>query len=154
MIVQLHNSPHSVLIDDDDFSLISEFTWYHNPEGYALTRKTIGGKRTSIWMHRLIMDAQAGEKIDHIDGDGLNNQRANLRFASAAENMYNRRKNKDASSKYKGVTLVRKTNHWIAGLNYEGKRVYIGYFAIEEDAARAYDQKARELFGEFARTNF
>ena len=152
MIVQLYNSPHSVTIDDEDFPLISQFNWYFNPEGYALTRKTIDGKRTTIWMHRLIMGAQKGEKIDHKDGNGLNNHRENLRFASAGENMYNRRKNKNTSSQYKGVS--RKINRWVASLNYKREKVYIGLFISEEDAARAYDEKARELYGEFANTNF
>jgi hypothetical protein len=152
VLVQLYNSPHSVVIDAADLPLVSQFTWYYNPEGYAMTRKTIEGKRTTIWMHRLIMDANPGQKVDHRDGNGLNNQRANLRFATAANNMQNRRKRKDALSRYKGVTQLA-SGRWHAQIHHERKTYHIGTFDFEEDAARAYDERAAELFGEFARFN-
>jgi AP2 domain-containing protein len=150
--IQLYNSPYFVEIDDADYALISQFTWYYNPEGYAITRKTIEGKRTTIWMHRLIMGAKPGQKVDHKDGSGLNNQRSNLRFATAANNMQNRRKNRNTSSKYKGVTRM-PNGRWHAQVHHQRKTYHIGTFDVEEDAARAYDEKAAELFGEFAHFN-
>lgn len=155
MDIQLYNSPLFVTIDDRDYSLISQYNWYYNPEGYAMTRKTIDGKRTTIWMHRLIMGAQPGQKIDHRDGNGLNNQRSNLRFATAAENMQNRRKQqKAATSKYKGVYWFRPGGKWIARIYFNRKNIHLGLFENEMEAAQAYDTKARELYGDFAHLNF
>lgn len=137
-------------IDDDDFELIGKYKWHahRNWSGhwYALTGFTL--------MHRLIMRPQVGEEIDHIDGNGLNNQRANLRICQSWQNKGNSRKSTGKSSKYKGVTWDKSRNRWTVHIHRENKQFFLGRFDNEREAAQAYDRAAREYFGEFARTNY
>ncbi|MGB8225875.1 MAG: AP2/ERF family transcription factor, partial [Sedimentisphaerales bacterium] len=93
--------------------------------------------------------------IDHGDGDGLNNTRENLSIVTAAENSYNRRKCKnECSSRYKGVSREKKSNRWRAIINYKGIPIRLGYFDNEIEAAKAYDEAAKELYREYAKLNF
>jgi hypothetical protein len=101
-------------------------------------------------MHRVIANAPAELNVDHKDGDGLNNTRANLRIATQKQNSANRRANR--GTQYKGI--YRNKLRFRAEINTADSRHYLGNFKNAEDAARAYDAKAKELFGEFARTNF
>lgn len=91
--------------------------------------------------------------IDHIDGDRSNNKLCNLRSVTQAQNTYNQRKSKaETTSRYKGVSAVGKK--WRANIDFDHKRIHIGYYPTEEEAARAYDTKAKELHGEHACLNF
>ena len=92
--------------------------------------------------------------VDHIDGDRKNNNLSNLRWATAEENQRNRLKQKNTSSIYKGVTYSKKNKKWEARIRINGKNKFIGYFKNEEDAGRAYDEKALQLFGDYAKLNF
>lgn len=105
-------------------------------------------------MHRVIMGLGKDDpqKVDHIDGDGLNNRRANLRTATHAQNMANRT-SRFGSSRYKGVSWNKKAERWSAVLRFQDRSYYLGCFDDEEDAARAYDAKAVELHGEYALLN-
>lgn len=105
-------------------------------------------------MHRFIMECGANQQIDHANGNKLDNRRANLRFATTSQNSANVGKRKDSRNRFKGIHFHRHSGLWQAKIHFNGKRVTIGYFRSDEDAARAYDAKAREVFGEFARTNF
>ena len=145
------------LVDDADYSLVSRFKWYVNPRrrtNYALRfmRKKTGdatSKRGEYLHHLLIGHVQ----VDHRDGNGLNNQRENLRTASGTQNSANRRKMAfPTASKFKGVHLSRK--RWRSRVRLSGKFIECGTFGTEEEAARAYDAMARKVYGEFARTNF
>lgn len=110
------------------------------------------GKR--IYLHRFITGAMAGHSVDHIDGDGLNCQRHNLRMASRKNNNRNRRKtDRPCSTEFKGVDR-RKNGSYRAQISTDGKRKFLGYFADPQDAARAYDAAALQHFGEFACLNF
>jgi hypothetical protein len=143
------------LVDDADFEVLSRHTWtpqHHGRTVYAV--ESFGccggaGRR----MHRMIADAPAGVQVDHRDGDGLNNTRANLRLASGRENQGNRRK-QQSTSRFKGVTRRKPTHAWRAAIRDNGVLVALGTFASEEDAARAYDAAARRIFGGFAALNF
>ena len=90
---------------------------------------------------------------DHIDFDGLNNKKSNLRFCTHQQNMMNKRKCKNLSSKFKGVTWDESSKKWMSRIRYKNKCYPLGRFKNEIDAARAYDKKALELFAEFALTN-
>lgn len=141
------------LVDDEDFEDLNQYKWHAAKFGnnfYAMRNIRIDGKRTSIKMHREIMGRK---NIDHIDHDGLNNQRSNLRVCTHQENHMNRRANINATSAYKGVSFKKQTGRWIAKIHINDKQINIGSFADEVDAARAYNKKAIELFCEFANLN-
>lgn len=105
-------------------------------------------------MHRLIIGAEKGQLVDHRDLDGLNNQRSNLRVCGSAQNALNRVKQKGAfSSQFKGVSKREGQDVWRAAINIAGRRIRLGNFKIEIEAARAYDKAAVEHHGEFANIN-
>lgn len=147
-IVCLENAQGFAMFDVPDTSLISKHKWYKHSNGYAVSEN-------KIYMHRLIMKAQNEDShhIDHIDGNGLNNRRCNLRLCSQSQNMMNQRKTR-GTSKYKGVHIDKRTSKWIANIKVNRKTIYLGTYKNEDDAAHAYDQAARKHFGKFARTNF
>lgn len=134
------------IIDDEDFKKVKQFSWFCNEWGYALYRG--GNPKKNIRMHRLILDAPKNLEVDHINGNKLDNRRENLRLATKSQNQWNRNKTKITVSKFKGV--FKSKNRWQVKI----KQIYIGSFKTEHQAALAYDLWARDLFGEFAGTNF
>lgn len=140
------------IIDNEDAALISQYKWQADRDGRTwYARRTIslpGGGRKTQKMHQLIT---GHPRTDHRNGDGLDNRRANLRRATKAQNNRNRRKT-IGYSKYKGVGWHE--NRWCAQIKVNGKKIHLGRFISEEDAARAYDAAARREFGEFAALNF
>jgi len=156
------------LVDDEDFEYLSQWKWNvslskKGNTGYAVRSQRYGRIKISICMHRLIMGLENGDKrqVDHIDHDGLNNQKQNLRACTAQENQRNTTSRKNSSSKYLGVRLqkrkLKKTNSEResiqARIRIHGKLIHLGCFNTEEAAALAYNEKALELFGEFANLN-
>lgn len=146
----------TLLIDSEDFDRISGYTWFswfNGYQWYAISHKPKPQKGV-IYLHRFITNALDGQKVDHIDGNGMNNTKRNLRFCTQAQNGFNRGPNKNNTSGYKGVIWDKKNGLWCAQIKFTGKCIRIGRYGSIEDAARAYDSKALELFGEFAYTNF
>lgn len=138
-------------IDDEDYELVIKYRWRAKKRGntwYAESTQ-FGGS-----MHRLVMSAKKGQRVDHRDGFGLNNQKYNLRIATPGQNSWNRAKHKRSSSKYKGVSWSRERRKWEVWICRDYKKIKIGFFEDEIEAAKAYDSKAKELFGEFAFLNF
>lgn len=146
------------LVDDKDFEELSRYKWYaaqrENYTIYAI--RTIGTKpnHKTIRMHRQIMKARKGQQIDHLDGNGLLNVRSNLRLCTNSQNQQNKRKRKNCSSKFKGICWHKNRKKWEVYISLNKKLYYLGYFDDEIEAAKAYDRKAKEFFGEFARLNF
>ena len=105
-------------------------------------------------MHRQILEAPKGVWVDHIDGNGLNNRKSNLRLCSATENACNRRPVPNCHSRYKGVSWHKRQKKWAVRIAKRGKGIHLGSFDDEIEAAVAYDRKAEVLFGEFAYLNF
>lgn len=166
------DAPKFSEVDDEDYDILMRYKWnaiLGDSTFYASSgiRNPETGIRKMVQMHRLIMN-QTNPKIfvDHKDHVGTNNQKENLRVCSRSENNRNCRSSIGSSSKYLGVYLkkykktLKKTGEvkvyywWGAGLTHLSKRINLGIFKIEEDAARAYDKKAKELHGEFANLNF
>ena len=158
MAKEIQLSQGKVAIDDDeDFEYLNQWKWSaNNPKGkcYAVRSITIEkGKRTRIIMHRLIMNANKGFVIDHIDGQTLNNLKSNLRICTHAENLRNRKVSVNSKSRDKGVYYDKKTEKWIAEINKDRKRVWTKYFMNPIDAAKAYNEAAIKFHGEFAKLN-
>jgi len=105
-------------------------------------------------MHRLITNAPAGMLVDHRNHNGLDNRRENMRVCTREQNSHNQRPYRGSSCGYKGVTLHKRDGVFEVNIRYKGNLNYIGRFKDADDAARAYDKKAKELFGEFAYLNF
>lgn len=101
-------------------------------------------------IHRLILNAKLPLQVDHINGNGLDNRRKNLRLVTSQQNNFNRR---PVNSKYKGVAFHKRCNLWEAKICINQKRMCLGFFKTAQEAARAYNLKAKELFGEFAYLN-
>lgn len=145
------------LVDSADLPLLTKWRWEYLPNGrsgYAVRRFRSGGKVITVYLHRQLLAARPGEIVDHIDGDGLNNTRANLRLATAAENAANRPA-PQRSIPYRGVYRSREGQKpYKAMLTVGGRCRHLGWFARQEDAARAYDRAAFAAFGRFARLNF
>ena len=144
------------IVDDEDFELISQHKWYatRGRHTFYAVRDSRTNKNPKIQrMHRLIMKPNIWEQVDHIDGNGLNNIRSNLRICSKQENHFNS-KARHGTSCFKGVGLHKPTQKWRARIRFNTQEIHLGLFNSETEAAKAYDQKAKELFGEFARLNF
>lgn len=145
-----------VLVDDSDFEWLNQYKW-HICNGYA-SRYGKGGRknRKRIYMHQILMPTEDGMEVDHINRNRLDNQRHNLRTCTRAQNHMNMFKMRPkTTSRYKGVSR-RKCNNkkiWQVFIKFNGKSRYVGIFAIEEDAARAYNKAATKYFGEFALLN-
>jgi hypothetical protein len=143
------------IIDDDDFERVSKFRWYAQwSEGMKAYRACRSFNGQSIYLHRFIMDAPSGMVVDHINHDMLDNRKENLRLATHAENMRNRRATPKNTSGYKGVSWSSFYKVWKVQIQKDGKSQFIGCFIDPVEAAKAYDVKAKELFGEFAFLNF
>lgn len=116
---------------------------------YAAHYTHENGKKVAISMHRMIMGAGPAEEIDHIDGNGLNNRRSNLRRGTHSQNQCNQRKRSSNTSGFIGVTWYQRYRKWRAGF----RRVFIGYFDTPQEAAEARDLYAKAEAGEFAKLN-
>lgn len=142
-------------VDDEDFDNLSKFSWHCKKCAsdlfYAVRSINLHGKIKNISMHREVFGLV--RSIDHIDGNGLNNQKINLRECNHAQNMQNRRKLSVSSSPYKGVQWWKNQNRWASRIALNKKRIFLGYFINEIDAAKAYNKAATRLFGEFANLN-
>lgn len=144
------------LVDDCDFETLNKVKWitlkHRTGKCYAVAN--VRGK--SVLMHRLILDVVGFEnKVDHINRDTLDNRRINLRICTNSQNMMNRGISSGSKTGYKGVIKMndRNTKQWKAQITSSGKVTCIGYFKTAEQAAAAYNEKAKELHGEFAYLN-
>lgn len=157
-VIRLSNGM-TALVDAADADRIGAVVWSclrgHNGKCYAHRR----AGRSSVYMHRLIAGTPDGFETDHINGNGLDNRRANLRTATASQNRANMGKPRRPdgaphSSRFKGVSWDRSRGKWQAKINVNGRHHNLGRYFDETAAARAYDAAAITAWGDFARLNF
>ena len=145
------------LVDDEDYTLVTSAGQWQAVESGATfyarhSTPSFGRHQGQISMHAFITGM---DYVDHVSGDGLDNRRANLRQATHAQNMGNKRRYRNNTSGFKGVApFSGRGRPWIAYVTKAGVRHHLGLFDTAEEAAHAYDAAALELFGEFARPNF
>ena len=142
------------IVDADDYERLSLHKWYaHRSRNMIYAGRQ--SDRCCISMHRVIMNAPKGMVCDHINHNGLDNRKCNLRVCTVKENSYNRSPLKGCTSKYKGVCWLKKKRKWMFQIRANQRsEYYSGVFSSEAEAALAYDLKADELFGRFAYLNF
>jgi hypothetical protein len=147
------------IVDQQDFYRFNIFNWCpkeNGPNTYAVRLVSAPKNRTKIVsLHREILNPPKRLLVDHHNGNGLDNLRDNLRLATHSQNQYNKGKTrKNSSSRYVGVFLETRSGKWVARITVNRKKIWLGRFISESDAARAYDTAAKKYHGEFARLNF
>ena len=149
LIVTLHNGMVALL--DLEFDGIAKSRcWQYHKQGYASGWNKKLNKNE--YMHRVVMNAPEGMEVDHIDGDKLDNRKMNLRICTKSENSFAKNLTKDGhTSKYRGVTWNKKRKKWIAQIMINQKRINLGGYNTEEEAAQVYNKYAQEHFGQFSR---
>jgi hypothetical protein len=148
------------IVDDTDYEWLSQWKWscHINRSGNCYAVRTAWNPRRYIRMHRLITDAPRHLEVDHINGDGLDNRRSNLRLVTRSQNTQNRKPYPNSTSRFKGVSFNKRLGKYEAQIQVRQGRVkrkfHLGLFYSEEEAARIYDAAAAHHFGEFAKLNF
>lgn len=145
--IGLNGKDGFALVDKED-AWLDGYRWSLS-HGYPSTR--IDGK--SVLLHRLLLKAPNEKDVDHIDGNPFNSKKDNLRLCTRAQNNYNRKVPKDHKTGYKGVYWHKSARKFAARIQHNKRSMHLGLFATVEEAASAYDLKAKEYFGEFARLN-
>jgi hypothetical protein len=145
-----YQNVYTAIVDDEDLEKVSCFNWsvlinYRNV--YAVRNVN----KKNIYLHSLILNSD--KPIDHINGNGLDNRKSNLRLITVQQNSANSKIRIDNSSGFKGVTWNKNANKWQAQIRNKYKRIYIGLYNTPKEAAKAYNDKAVDLHGEYARLN-
>jgi hypothetical protein len=149
------------VVDDADYEALSQHKWCAEKKGrtyYAVRgrkRNERQSGRGNIKMHMVIAGTPPGHDTDHVDGNGLNNQRRNLRVVSHAHNLHNTtRKQHGCTSRFRGISWSARERRWRAAVQVDGRRIELGYFKCEFEAAAAYDAAGIANFGEHFTPNF
>lgn len=147
---------YDAIVDNVDYERVIKFKWYASVQVSGIVYAYRTCKKKTIIMHRFIVNAPMDTSIgvDHINGDGLDNRKSNLRLCTKSQNAANSRKYATNTSGYKGVYFDKRENKWVSRIRLSGKRIYIGGFNDRISAAKSYDLKAKEIFGRFAKLNF
>jgi hypothetical protein len=152
---------YSNFINREEAEKVAEHNWRvwkrnNTDRVYFLTAiKNPDNKYIGLYLHRFIMDAPSDMLVDHKDPSAtLDNRKSNLRLATTHENQHNQRPQIGRGSRFKGVSWFKPTSKWQVHIRVNGKQKNLGLYSSETDAARAYDARALELFGEFAHLNF
>jgi hypothetical protein len=147
---------HTAVIDADDVNAIRDYKWRSSKgkgTNYACSGLRLDdGRVKTLFLHRLLMKPSKGFVVDHINGDGLDNRRSNLRVATVAQNNLNSRVRSDSTTGIKGAYYDKRKGSYYSHIKRGDKRIYLGTFSTAEEAADAYAKASRELHGEFGRT--
>lgn len=152
-----HAGKYFALVDDEDYQNLSKYNWsvfnQNKKIKYAARKIRVNKIPKILFMHRIILRCPPNLFGDHIDGDGLNNQKYNLRIATKQNNNSNKTKLLRNISGFKGVGYRKDIKKFSARICFNYKEIFLGYFNTNVEAAKAYNKKALELFGEFANIN-
>jgi hypothetical protein len=153
--IPLNQGKHA-LIDADDFGTVGQFRWWIDSVGYAHTFIRVRpGERRTVRLHRMIMREPELLQVDHLNTDRLDNRKCNLRLCDRKENSRNRNTNRGSKrSRYKGVTQHQGSPRWIARIRIGVKKLNLGVFDSENDAATAYNMAALHYYREYAKLNW
>ena len=149
---------YEALVDDEDFERINKHKWHarsNRIHGLVYAARSAGKTpdRKTHWMHREIMNTQDGMETDHINRDGLDNRKSNLRVCTRSQNARNAKRRVTNTSGHKGVSWDKERKKWHAEIMINYKKIHLGRFDTVEEAAAAYDQAAEKYHKDFARTN-
>lgn len=155
-ITRRDGTQHEVLYDSEDQHIIDSYSWRvvkcRNTFYVRTSGMKVGGKWVSYSLHRLVMNSPKGI-VDHKNRNGLDNRKSNLRSCANSQNQINKT-TPTKTSKYKGVSFHKRSGKFEASITVNKKKQYLGLFDSEKAAASAYDEAAKELFADFALTNF
>lgn len=140
------------IVDDEDYEFLSMYKWHVLRNKYAVRSVRENGSKRMVYMHREIMNPDVNLQVDHVNGNGLDNRKVNLRNVTQRQNLYNQGTRSDNTSGYKGVYKT-KNNKWYAEVKKDYKKINLGVFESKHDAARMYNFWAYDMFGEFAKLN-
>lgn len=151
------------LVDDENFERLNQWKWHMGSRGYSI-RSHYYAKENKWKVVRMATEVmkisgnwKANKLIDHINRNKLDNRKCNLRMVTASQNAINSKMFSTNTSGYRGVSFQPKanlSNPWTAYMHFSGKKMHLGYYKTKTEAAKAYDNKAIELYGKFARLNF
>lgn len=134
---------YKILIDKEDFKSVSKYTWWIKENNYVYTNVTVESKRTSLYLHRLILNAPKGKEVDHINHNPLDNRKKNLRICNKSQNNINKK------NMYSGVNKFR--NKWRARIKKDNKEIHLGIFNSREEALKARKKSEIKLFGIYSK---
>lgn len=141
------------LVDDEDYERVIKYKWYACKNSNTYYVKHTINHHSKFLLHRFILGVKSNEQVDHINNNGLDCRRCNLRITTQSQNLMNAKKRPNTSSKYKGVNWCKQTHKWSAKIQVNGKRKHLGRFSNEDDAGKAYNEAAKKHYGEYARLN-
>ena|SRR3990167_9903913 len=142
------------LVDDEDFERLNEFNWHYSDYGVTGYAKRVDKQtRKGVRMHHMVIPLKKGFMTDHINMNGLDNRKQNLRLVTKSQNMMNGRLRVNSTSGYKGVCWDKRNEKWIVHIWKNYKQIYLGYFDDKIEAAKAYNEAAKKYYGEYARLN-
>jgi hypothetical protein len=147
---------YEAIIDADNAETVGLYNWYaleNRNSVYGVRRYVVDGEKYTSHMHRIIINAPCDMQVDHIDGNGLNNRKSNLRIATNSQNQHNARMRSDNTSGYKGVSFHKPSGLWQARLSVGGVCKSLGYFGCSVDAYDAYCIGVKNYHAEFGRTS-
>ena len=140
------------LVDAEDYERVNQHKWHYHKQGYARRMLPIGsGKKKVLCMHHMIIDVPEGFHPDHINGNGLDNRRVNLRIATPTQNSHNAKMRGDNTTGHRGIFEDKKYNKWRVAFKIDGVQKQFGYYDSKQEAIDMYHSVSKSLRGEFAR---